>query len=126
MKKLYVFLAATFLMLASCGNDDDKNTTYSLSAEYLKGTWVEIGPEANYIFDFDENTAKLTYRRDSGSQDYDYTIQDSYLNLTVPGSNFNGRWEIEIINRTTLKLSSLYPQFDCDGCQPIVSTFVKQ
>jgi hypothetical protein len=125
MIKLYVFLAAMFLTLAYCSNDD-KNTTYTLSAEYLKGTWVEIEPEANYIFDFDENTAKLIYRRDSSSQDYNYTIQNSYLNPTVPGSSFNGRWEIEIINRTTFKLSFLYPQFDCDVCQPIVSTFVKQ
>lgn len=125
MKKIVLFLATAIFAFASCNGDDD-NKEYSLSSEYLKGTWKETLPAANYILHFGTNTAKLTSRDGSNSQNYNYTIEDSLLKPTVPGSTFNGSWKIEIVNRNTFKLTSLYIQYACDGCKPVISTFKKQ
>ena len=125
MKKIFLFFAATAFLFTSCNNDDD-TTKYTLSADYLKGTWKETEPSAIHILTFDANTLKLTTTGDSVGQAYNYIVQDSLVNLTIPGSNYNGNIMIKIVNRTTFKLTTLYPYPDCDGCKPTVSTFKKK
>lgn len=125
MKKIFLFFAATAFLFTSCNNDDD-TTKYMLSADYLKGTWDETEPSAIHILTFDTNTLKLTTTGDSVGQAYNYTVQDSLVNLTIPGSNYSGNFMIKIVNRTTFKLTTLYPYPDCDGCKPTISTFRKK
>jgi hypothetical protein len=124
MKKLFLFLAAAAFAVASCNNDDD-TTTPALTTGYLTGTWIETAPAQNHQFDFTDTTAKLTFLSDSSFENYNYTVQDSTINLSLPGSDYQSNCTIEIINSTTFKFTSLYVSPACATCEPVVSTFVK-
>jgi len=124
MKKLLLLLAATAFAVISCNSDDDANPRV-LSANYLKGTWIETAPAQSHQLDFTETTATLKYLTGSGTNAYAYTVQDSTLHLSAPESDYISTHDIEIVNSTTFKITSIYPYYTCNTCEDVTSTFVK-
>ncbi|MFL9844817.1 hypothetical protein [Flavobacterium rhizosphaerae] len=122
MKKLFLFVAMAAFTLTSCSKDDDDNKTYTLNSDYLFGNWVETDP-TNYIFSFDESTATLTDLGEPNTQDYNYSTEEGKLILVTPDGQYTSTFDIEIVDKDTLKLTSLYPSFACVGCPKTVSTF---
>jgi len=122
MKKLFLFLACSALLITGCSDDDNAGTTNDLT-----GIWKETDPTPNgRTFKFDTTTALLT-RRDGSSDTYTYAIQNNKLLLTLPGTD-NGTTEHDIkwINKTTMTLGNIYIQEDIANSTPIITTFKKQ
>jgi hypothetical protein len=126
MKKVYLFLCILSLLLAGCSNDNDQAAT--INSAYLRGTWKEVAPQENFhVLKFDESTAVLTFPTDGSFETYDYTVTDGQLYLKLPDATYIPTpVEIEYVNASTFKITTLYPHTTDTNYSLITSTFVKQ
>jgi hypothetical protein len=127
MKKIYLLLIAFSLAFVSCSDNDTETSTTTINSAYLNGTWKEVAPQENTEFTFTANTAVLTWLADGYFDTYNYTVEDDgiYMGLidaTYPPTKLN----IEYVNATTFKITTLYPYPAHPGYSPVTSTFVKQ
>lgn len=126
MKKIFLLLTLCSILLTGCNNDND-NSTPTLNAAYLKGTWVEKAPAENYVFKFEDATTTLLYQGEISTEIYNYAIQDGRLVISDPEDETRSfTYDIEIVDQNTFKLTTLYFYLDCANCEQTVSTFKRQ
>ncbi|MFP5438233.1 MAG: hypothetical protein ACLGH8_10630 [Bacteroidia bacterium] len=126
MKKIYLLLIAFSFAFVSC-NDNDTETSTTVNSTYLRGTWKEVAPQENTEFSFTSNTAVLTWLADGYSDTYNYTVGDDGIYVGLIGATYPpSKLNIEYVNATTFKITTLYPYPAHPGSVPVTSTFVKQ
>lgn len=126
MKKIYLLLIAFSFAFVSC-SDNDTITSTTINSTYLRGTWKEVAPQENTEFSFTTDTAVLTWLADGTSDTYTYTVEEDGIYMGLPNATYPpSKFEIEYINATTFKITTLYPYPAHPGYTPVTSTFVKQ
>lgn len=126
MKKIYLLLLAFSFAFVSC-NDNDTETNTTVNSAYLRGNWKEIAPQENTELSFNDGTAVLTWLADGNFETYNYTTEEGAIYMGIPNATYPpSRFEIEYVNATTFKITTLYAYPASPDYVPVTSTFVRQ